>query len=380
MYRYLTSSEQCQGADGFLTTPRMAQFTRTELVDMVKCYGASQDNAVAAVTLYAERFPDRRQPLPRTLRKVIKRFEDTGSVHPRPRSGRPRSVRGDDDMATTILAAVAVNPHTSSRAIANEVGCSKSSVHNVLRSYKFHPYHVHCHQALNENDFYMRAEYCNWLLTQLDDDPQFTSKVMWSDEAQFDRNGVVNCHNLHYWAVENPHWLRQSSYQQNWRCNVWCGLHGNKILGPVFFDGTLTGQRYCDMILNDTVEEFMDEQPLSTASKMWFQHDGAPPHFACVARERLNELFEDRWIGRGGPVPWPARSPDLNPMDFFLWGHVKSVVYNTPPASMAELQQRISVACGTIPNAMLERVHKSTKERIQLCLAADGQHMEHYLH
>ena len=48
-------------------------------------------------------------------------------------------------------------------------------------------------------------------------------------------------------------------------------------------------------------------------------HDGAPAHFSLVAREFLNATYEDRWIGRGGPHLWPARSPDLNPLDFFLW-------------------------------------------------------------
>lgn len=51
--------------------------------------------------------------------------------------------------------------------------------------------------------------------------------------------------------------------------------------------------------------------------ELWFQHDGAPPHFARQARTTLNEIFGNRWIGRDGPVNWPARSPDLTPLDFF---------------------------------------------------------------
>jgi hypothetical protein len=47
-------------------------------------------------------------------------------------------------------------------------------------------------------------------------------------------------------------------------------------------------------------------------------------------KEILDEQYPDRWIGRGGPRSWPARSPDLNPLDFFLWGHVKNVVYRHP--------------------------------------------------
>ena len=42
-----------------------------------------------------------------------------------------------------------------------------------------------------------------------------------------------------------------------------------------------------------------------------------------------NQHFANKWIGRGGPIAWPARSPDLNPLDFHLWGHLKSIVYAT---------------------------------------------------
>jgi len=48
--------------------------------------------------------------------------------------------------------------------------------------------------------------------------------------------------------------------------------------------------------------------------------DGAPPHFSCFVTEVLNERFPNAWIGRSGPIPWPPRSPDLSPLDFFPVG------------------------------------------------------------
>lgn len=56
-------------------------------------------------------------------------------------------------------------------------------------------------------------------------------------------------------------------------------------------------------------------------------HDRVPSHFRIIVRDFLNATYANRWIGRGDPVPWPARSPDCNPLDFYLWGHVKSLVY-----------------------------------------------------
>ena len=36
-----------------------------------------------------------------------------------------------------------------------------------------------------------------------------------------------------------------------------------------------------------------------------------------------DETFPGRWVGRGGPTAWPPRSPDLTPLEFFVWGFIK---------------------------------------------------------
>jgi hypothetical protein len=68
-------------------------------------------------------------------------------------------------------------------------------------------------------------------------------------------------------------------------------------------------------------------------------------------------MFGEKWIGRGGPSPWPPPSPDLTPLDFFLWGHIKDVVYRTPPTTLFDLKERIMVACANISPATLLAVH-----------------------
>jgi hypothetical protein len=52
---------------------------------------------------------------------------------------------------------------------------------------------------------------------------------------------------------------------------------------------------------------------------------GASAHYAFSFRHRLN--FTERWIGGRGSVEWTPRSPDFKLMDFPLWGHSKSRVY-----------------------------------------------------
>ena len=67
-------------------------------------------------------------------------------------------------------------------------------------------------------------------------------------------------------------------------------------------------------------------------------------------REYLNESFPNRWLGRGGPVAWPPRSPDLTPLDYYLWSHMKMLVYETKVESRAALHDRIFAAAEHIRN------------------------------
>lgn len=61
-----------------------------------------------------------------------------------------------------------------------------------------------------------------------------------------------------------------------------------------------------------------DNDPDVPHERIWLKQDGAPPHFDINARSYLNLIFPNRWIGRVGPVTWPPRSIDMNPLDLFL--------------------------------------------------------------
>jgi hypothetical protein len=74
----------------------------------------------------------------------------------------------------------------------------------------------------------------------------------------------------------------------------------------------LTG-RYYKAFLEKNMPDFLDNVPLIIRRELHFAHNGAPTHFNLVARRYLNRKLPNRWIGIGGPIVWPPRSPDLNP-------------------------------------------------------------------
>ena len=80
---------------------------------------------------------------------------------------------------------------------------------------------------------------------------------------------------------------------------------------------------------------------------MRFQHEGAAAHCARQVREHLTANYNDRWIGRGGPVAQPPRSPDLTPVDFFLWIHIKTLIYMSPVDTEEDLISLVFEAAAT---------------------------------
>jgi len=85
-------------------------------------------------------------------------------------------------------------------------------------------------------------------------------------------------------------------------------------------------------------------------------------------------------MGRGGPILWPARSPDLNVLDYFLWGHIKSLVDHMRDGTEAEAREAILAAFDTITPEMAYRASRNINRRAELCLQNRGGHFEQLLH
>lgn len=120
--------------------------------------------------------------------------------------------------------------------------------------------------------------------------------------------------------------MKELHTQHRQKLNVWEGLLGNHIIGPFFIDGSLTGPKYKRLLENQVLPRLRELNV--NIQEIWFQQDGAPPHYSEEVRTFLNRTFLNRWIGRRGGIEWPARSLDLTPLDFFFLGtYEKSSLY-----------------------------------------------------
>ncbi|GFW25452.1 uncharacterized protein TNCV_3721801 [Trichonephila clavipes] len=106
-----------------------------------------------------------------------------------------------------------------------------------------------------------------------------------------------------------------------------------------------------------------------------FQQDGATCHTARATIDLLKDTFCDRLISRFGPVNWPPRSCDLTPLDYFLWGYVKSLVSADKPQTLGHLEDNIHRVIADIRPQMLEKVIENWTSRLDYIRASYGSHM-----
>ncbi|XP_074032655.1 uncharacterized protein [Leptinotarsa decemlineata] len=251
-----------------------------------------------------------------------------------------------------------------------------------MHNEKKYPFHGTGVQGLEETDPARRIRFCRFLLNADIDDAWFLKSILWTDESKFSREGITNFHNLHEWADKdsNPNWKKQISFQRQFSINVWAGVIGRSLVGPHILPDNLNGQNYLEFMINDLPMLLYDaEVPiLDTDRPITFQQDGCPAHWAVSVREHLNRCFPSNWIGRDGPIPWPARSPDLTPLDFFVWGRVKELVYTTEITTREELLQRIEAAFGIMEQEMQMKVTTTeVRNRCRKCIRNGGGHFEH---
>ena len=306
------------------------------------------------------------------------------SIENRGNSGRPRSARTQVNIDIVRQALQAEPMMTARRNTIPNI--SPSSFNRITRlDLSWHPYVMQRRNALQNADFPRRAAYCQWLTNRPN---RFIRDVIIGDEAVFPINGNVNTRNVRRYAPRNnpPRDFTYDIPQNSGKLVVRGGIMGNgTLIGPIFIDGNMNSAKYLDVI-NDTIVERLEavgryaQNQNGSIPHVWFFQDGAPCHRARVVNRRLQELFPGRVVGLGHPVEWPPRSPDLTPLDFFLWGYLKArVLYRTPPANLQDLQRRITDEFNNLRlrrNRMCRRAMDSMLSRAERCIHLGGRHVE----
>ncbi|GFS73557.1 putative DD41D transposase [Trichonephila clavipes] len=234
--------------------------------------------------------------------------------------------------------------------------------------------------AIHQNDHQARRRFVEWAQNEIAVVPDFHKQILFSDQAHYWLNGYVNKQNCRIWSEANPQVYVETPLHPE-KLTVWCALWAGGIIGPYFFKNdeghnvTVNGDRYRAMITNFFIPELNNHD----VQELWFQQDGATCHPDCATIDLLKVTFGDRLISSFGPVNWPARSCDLTPLDYFLWGYVKSLVYVDKPQTLDHLEDNIRRVIADIRPQMLEKVIENWTSRLDYIRASRGSHMLEFI-
>lgn len=331
-------------------------------------------NCEKARRLFTEQF-NKEPPPARTLRDWKTRFMETLSVLPRSHAGDKTNYRLSDEKKNEVIQTFEKDPCASQRKVSRQCGISLGSVNNILKEEGLRPWKFTSVQELQVDDKPKRLEFCRTILERQRLDLDFVRSICFSDEATFHVNGSVNRHNSFVYSYENPHAL---SVQPMRSPSIMCWSMVSPKLGVIFHiaETTMNGERYKNILTTYVVPRLNQRRN----QDLLFQQDGAPAHYASIVREYLNKELRGRWIGRGGSIEWPPRSPDLSLNDFWLWGDIRNRLYSSPrPRNLTELRSRLEHLLQSISVQTIARAYESFIRRCNMCVEVEGGHFEQLL-
>jgi len=305
-------------------------------------------------------------------------FEESGTIHKQKRAAiKPKRT---EEVVEEVRRFMAENSSSSLRKACQNISPTKTTMWRILRhDLHLRFYHHTTVQPLTEAHKVQRRNFCQWILEQ---PANIVERIVWTDEKFFCLHQKPHRKNDGEWASSNPHNIIETNDRNDVKVLFFVALvkGKNPIVYP-FLDSngnvmSVNRDSYLSL-LKDIVWPKL--RPYATRSSLWWMQDGAPPHCTNEALEFLNEKFQGRVISRRTEYPWPAHSPDLNPLDFHFWAAAQADVYTQKPNSLESLVNCVTRFTERFSQEVIEKISHNVLRRATLCLREEGGHFQHLL-
>ena len=256
--------------------------------------------------------------------------------------------------------------------LAAAAGVGKSTMHQLLREdLGVKPFKMLCQQELSDHHVAMKAEKCRKLLQDIAEG--MLPNLVFTDEKKFNIRQAVDQKNNRVWASSSTTEARIVTRRQNPQSvMVWTAVTatGRSLLLFVPMGVKLNSERYISDILKGCLltwakQHFKDEP--------WtLQQDSAPSH---------GSKFTQSWILKKIPSfiskeDWPARSPDLNPLDYSIWSILEKRVCSTPHQTLESLKAKLMKEWDAIPQETLRAACNSFPDILKVIVKNKGSYIE----
>jgi transposase len=306
----------------------------------------------------------------RTISRLQTRFNVTGLVDDRPRSGRPHvtSRRQDRYIVVTHARDRFLTASQTSRDVSanwnNQV--SRFTVSRRLRSSGLRCRRPYQGCILSPIHRLRRREWANNHSRWTHND---WSQVLFTDESRFQLRSADGRQRVYRRTGERyaDNCVHERDRFGAVNVMVWGGIHLDGSTALVDVDdfhgaGGLTSQRYIDHVLDPVVVPYLAENPPSI-----LMQDNARPHTARLTRGFLDDHNIE-------VLPWPAISPDMNPIEH-VWDYIgRQINSDTTITTRQQLRTAVHDAWDNMPPEYIRTLIRSMRRRIVALVNSMGGH------
>lgn len=302
----------------------------------------------------------------RTVQKWWTSFINEGKCNRHSGSGRPRKSSVSQD--ASLVLKVKRNRFKSMSVVGrewineNDLKCSLETARRRVVSAGYHARRAVVTIPLTAIH---KRNRLSWAREHLEWNSEQWRSVLWTDESRFTLD--FNDGRILVRRKKNERFadccIKQHDRYGGGSVMIWCGIWWEGRTDPVIIDGSLTGVRY----LHEIIEQYII--PNVTKHNLILQQDNARPHTAKIVADAL--------CTRNVPVlPWPARSPDLSPIEH-AWddlGRRVRQIYSDIATTKEQLAKRLKEQWEHIPQENFQNLISSMGRRLQECIDKRGGH------
>ena len=296
----------------------------------------------------------------RTVKKIIEHPDGYAS---KPKSGPKKKISNRE----TVNIRRIVNKHkgwVSAKQVNHELGLKVSSrtVQRRLKDIGFSIQRAIRCPPLTDRHKIERLKFAEKYLMQ---PKSFWDRVIISDEKRWLLDGPDGYDK--YWAAEGSKPQTRIRRQNGGGSfMIWLGMFSKGTTELAYCTNNVDRFEYIDIL-----EEYLLPHLRGRRKSSWiFQQDGAAAH-------RANDVTKFLVDNKIKTMSWPARSPDLSPIEN-LWAWLTQQVYagGRQYASLNELKDAVEGAIRKIPTEFLTKLMGGMKRRLEKVIAAKGEHIK----
>lgn len=200
--------------------------------------------------------------------------------------------------------------------------------------------------------------------------------IVFSDEKLFLLQESHNAQNNRIYAVSKgqiPACIRLvERYQNVSSVMVWGAISAKGKLPLLFIDKgvKINAKYYLENVLQSHLVP--EAQILFPDLDYCFQQDGAPSHTANVVQQWCKDNLKD-FITKD---EWPPSSPDLNPLDYCIWGEMLSRLQCKNICNLDQFKQAISQVWTDIPIEVVRAACNGFRGRLVKVRSFKGERFE----